>query len=1128
MFNQNNKGILPKKNNKKIKREILTQPVECTDMKMNLTAKDNDKLYMYENEKLSPIKVDTFEEKLLLFDTLITQSKNDIKDLTNVDSVRDYMIELLKVNIINRFKLINKLILFLHNEEYSLENTGAKFQDLEKLLNSNLWDFKPSKNEIAIADQEDPAKNNWDNWTINFSDPDNPFIEIEKEIMQQQEIKPDTNDYIHTIASLRNPRLQLWKDDSGEYGNSTWRDSVIKAKPSVIKGQLTRSINDMEDLLYPLKTRYILNPHKIVNILQLFPNNKPSRAAPKYQPPIQSIQSKNNTKKINVKPLNIGTRKKTNTVQELPVCIDYKKSFYDILSNKSQGDIANKNLLLHLNNSEALKNKEHEEYCCYKELYTVDTFDTLLDIKLQQLNIVQETTKNIILHDINEFEKKTWVNLNETEKINLLLDSIRESPIYGDNKFSDLMFKIAFQTKTDSNAPPLDKLQKLFPFFLDTKIVKEMICLCKKYTFLTLYSNKDNARDCKSKFTKSLRKKLREYLLKYKFKQYLDLFIRYLEDAITKTKLDSNKSKNIKIITDMLIKFREYHDKQIILTCNDVKTDTNITFEELTVFLEKNNTNNSSIEKKTRQTTHALNTFVKNESIKLAKITDSSEIFKYFNGISVDESMNAFGSNIINYFTNITNDASTLINFMESICMPDLMLNELLPFDIIINEMFDSYLNIFNSIMQYYFENYHQKNIAIQNVFELFSELVNNFIPIYNAFKLGDASSILIKNETMNAFGIVSWNISNQISGFSKLEQNSITGININMLQFITSLIEHFLNSEISTLILSIYGSLEKTNIGTNEIISTTLYSAFTSLLDAKESYVISKTNANLESLLKLFSKTYWDTLGSSISKLLYYSFSLSEIYEDKELNKLKYTYIPLTTITLLELNIKMNLYKLTIDNEKFVTIVRKTMAVTGAAAVANYLSSNETITELLTELYSRIKNDKTIQGPLMDNMSKILKHATTAYDEIEKPENINKNYFINTVMSILKTYSNIIEYTKLSNIDKVKSILEIVNPINYYKSNKKDDTSRSKINDTIPVVYYPEKKSGIFSRVTGLFKPEKYDNDTNSANSNSSSDINNETPKKTSASKIAKTRTRKNTKLLRKYKTTAKTHFEI
>jgi hypothetical protein len=112
-----------------------------------------------------------------------------------------------------------------------------------------------------------------------------------------------------------------------------------------------------------------------------------------------------------------------------------------------------------------------------------------------------------------------------------------------------------------------------------------------------------------------------------------------------------------------------------------------------------------------------------------------------------------------------------------------------------------------------------------------------------------------------------------------------------------------------------------------------------------------------------------------------------------------------------------------------------------------------------------------------------------------------------------------------------VKSILEIVNPINYYKSNKKDDISRSKINDIIPAVYYPEKKSGIFSRVTGLFKPEKYDNDTNSANSNSnssSSDINNETPKKTSASKIAKTRTRKNTKLLRKYKTTAKTHFEI
>ena len=382
--NFRNESFLPKKNNKKIKHEILNQKEKCSDIEMNLTNSDTDNLYIYEKEEKHPLKIDTFEEKLLLFEKLITESKNDIKNLAAVEPVCEYMLEILKLNIVNRFKIINKLILFLHAVDYSLENTGNIFSDVEKFLNSDLWDLKPSKNEITIAEEDNIVKkNSWDDWIVDYE-----HMTIEKETMQPQNVNQASTRYtdeddVFLKARLKNPRQQLWKNNN----DSTWHDNAaddededdtdVKNSKRTIKAQLTRSINDMEALLYPLKTTYILNPHKIINRLQSFPTNKLTRRALQSQ---QSMGSNENSDSKNTKYL-------------LPVCIDYKKSFHDKLSTKIRGDIQNKNLLLHLHNTTQLKNKEHEGYCCYKELYRIDTFDMLLDTKLQQLSMIIDMTK---------------------------------------------------------------------------------------------------------------------------------------------------------------------------------------------------------------------------------------------------------------------------------------------------------------------------------------------------------------------------------------------------------------------------------------------------------------------------------------------------------------------------------------------------------------------------------------------------------------------------------------------------------------------------------------------------------------------------------------------------------------
>jgi len=1054
-----NESVLPKKNNKNIKYKVLNNTDDCSTIEMDMTARDSEKLFTYENEELVPVKLKTFEDKLILFNKLIAESKNDVINLATMDHINDYIIEVLKVNIVNRFKIINKLILFLDAHDYSLENTGSTFNNLEKILNSDLWHFKPSQNTIDASYNE---KNSWNDWVVDYE-----HMTIEKERPKVESVKHSSSkEDVQIKAILKNPRNKLWTGNT----DLTW---VTTLNPKTIKGQLTKSINEMEKKLYPLKTKYILNPHKIINVLQSFPMNKPTRKTLKSISPANASNtwksiSSADTKK-NTKSSDSATRKK-NDVKEfiLPICIDYKKSFNDTRATETIGNIQNKNLLLHLHD-DAVKNKEHEGYCCYKELYTIDTFDMLLDTKLKQLDNIQTMTKNTLLAEIDEFEKNTWNNLKAPEKNNMLLDSIKGSPIYASSNdsrnFSDLLFNIAFESGKKQQDPPIMKLQELFPFFLDTKIVKETICLCKKYTFLTIYAKNYNTSNCKTKFSKSLRKKLRVYLLKYKFKQYLDKFIEYLQNII-KTDNSSDKGKhktakkntrleNIQIIKDILIHFREYQSKKTILTYNgdDNDIETNITFDELKSFLEatKSETFFKNNEVTTRKSTNEFNTFIKNESLELKKITDADKIFEYFNGISASVPMDIV-KNIISFFSSITEEVRNLVGFLENICMPDFMLNDLLPLDIILNEIFDSCLTIFNGIAQYYFEQYQDKNTQIQQVFTLFSELMKSFTPIYNAILISHAVSGLVTAPSIYSLGLASWDVSNMISGFSKLEQQSMTGINIYKIQFIGSLIENFLQSEISTLILSLYSSLDHVDNSINKIISTTLYSAFASLIEAKESYVMRQADATLQSLFLLFSKKYWHDLGSSLNKLNYYYFALHKIYEDIELNKFTNTYLSLTSISVIELNMKINLYKLTIDNDKFNKLIQQGFATTVAAAagyaISDYLFSNKTMGAFMNQLFEEIAKDKTISGAILDktNINKIIKHATIVYENLQNDEKniITKNYYLDTAMSLLKKYSNVVEFTKLTTSDKAKLIFATVNPLHYAFTRKNKTTTPS------------------------------------------------------------------------------------
>lgn len=801
---------------------------------------------------------------------VIEEGIKDVNDLTKPEVISEYMIEYLKKSIYVIFKIIltpidllsrEKMITILFLERFPKKTDAYKgylawrrgnnkkknFTELTYLKKMELMGLNEDAVQSVINERLKPLIINVLKQLSNkgkrkeyAEQLENYEVQLENYVKQKlhdadfsgpSPIEPMFNHGIEEELNLVVKSAEAEAEADADNEETVWRDVVPVFGSEIIKPiTIPYSI--------PLKSKYIIHPVELLNNL---------------------------------------TDEDSEPVDEM--CREYKESFYTPKNLKeTNGRYLGKKLYVDTKKLELAHHDEEEIQCCYKDLYLLENGKKIVDIKLKQIKLIEKYANDKIKSDIEEFDR-TKINTDS-----LLLVELREKldkcPFMAKNGviFKDFLDRsfikfneiISILDKID-NASLKTKMKELLTNnLIELSVTAERYSLLNTFNIYQLIENETNS--CKSRTNTGLRHQLHLFALKKRFQNHIQSLKKVVaprrgtvtEWATTTTTMAEHLNEFIDAISTM--KF----------CVPKLKIGVNIKEDDVVDFIRRTR----NIGRETDRLKRGLGSVIIAELSRLKGFEDDA-LFNELNGGEPLLDVNNWLDKLKKLVENPSLESITTI--LTTFCVPDMLINDNVPLEIFLNELFEVSIDFMNNSMNYFTNRYSKHDAFIIK----FENLARDLLPSISltSLALSKGTTAAFTELSVHNVGMFSFNTANAIGGF--------TGISA-LIELFMKLIIHF-----------IINIIKETEGGTT-VLSTVFSTLLSSTLESVKDVIVRRMTNTYNVILSLTNgKFIYNTLNTvdSILKSGY-----KTIMTDPELLAIKNIY-PLTGFGIQQLEFKYTIY---------------------------------------------------------------------------------------------------------------------------------------------------------------------------------------------------------------------------
>lgn len=800
---------------------------------------------------------------------IITESIKDINNLTKPDKILEYIIERLRFKIFVMFNMLlhpfkitrQKLLTMLMKRDQTIENKYTEWysslkkreQDNQKLLYSKKIELLGLNEEqltnelnqrlsplIINVLQQLSNKKKMKEYSQKLEDYE---ISIDNYFKRKQD-NPDLDENEPEMPYFINAY-----EEEEEEEETTWKDTpAIGVYDAPTGAYINRPIT-LDTSLFnssiPLKTKYIIHPAELLIKYEDTPSD------------------------------NVGE-----------ICRDYKQSFYTPGELKLKDE--NKNYLdirfhIDYNKIDFKKNDQEKIQCCYKDLYLLENGKKVIDIKLKQIKLIEKYVDATIKSDIENFDRtKINTDIKLLDELRNNLDCCPFLLVREDfkaflnrsfDKFNE-MFSIIDNIRNDSTRIKTKEI------FISSLI--ELSVTANRYSLLNtfkLYKSIENEiNSCNSRTNTRLREQLHLFAFKKRFQKYL---------ISLKGEVETKKKTFFERVTTTTTLYEHFNDfidaiSGMKFGIPILKIGTNIEEDDVKEFIKINISKQKHDPGKRIIERHVKDEI--NTELRRLKTLDNDDLFNELNGGEPLLDL----SNWLEKLKKLGEDVSIekITTILTTFCIPDMLINDNVPIEIFLNELFDVIINFMNESILYFINRYSSHDPSIMP----FEKMARDIAPILSLSNIGfnKSTTDVFKAFNIHNVGVFSFSSLNSFAG--------LTGISA-LLELFMKLIIHF-----------IINIIKETEDGTN-LLNTVFSRMLSSTLDSIKDVVVRRMTNTYHVILSITNgKFLYNTLNTidSIYKSVNKNFTI-----DPEILAIKNVY-PMTGFGINQLDFKYKFYLIT------------------------------------------------------------------------------------------------------------------------------------------------------------------------------------------------------------------------